>query len=384
MEVDVVVVGAGVAGLTAARELTRKGRRVVVLEARDRIGGRIHTAELGGEILDLGAAWIHGPKGNPVADQARKLKLPMVETDWDRRWFPEADAKSAAKAVARVERLFDTVRKGAVSDLLKADWRSDPLLAWAVRSEIAGEYGEDPERISLRHWQDDEEFNGGDWRFPRGYRELAQGLMSGFGVQLNRVVRRIEYGRNNVVVESTEPGDVIPARRAIVTLPLGVLQNGSVEFDPPLPESKLEAIHGLKAGVLNKLALVFEKEFWPRGTQVVSSLGSYANLVVSGRALVGLAGGQEARSPETVEEVLRRIGAPRPAAATLTRWHDDPFAFGAYSVVPPGGTSSHFDTLAEPVGPLIFAGEATSREYRGTVHGAYVSGLRAAREAGAK
>jgi polyamine oxidase len=383
MDTDFVVVGAGVAGLAAARELVRRGSKVVVLEARNRIGGRIQTATVGGEIVDLGAAWIHGIRGNPIAELARRWKLPFLETDWDCRWFPGADAHRLKMAIAKVERLFGISRKGAVSDVLHAEWRTDPLLRWAVQSEIVGDYGEEPEHISLRHWQDDEEYAGGDWRLPRGYGELVDRLADGFDIRLDCVVRRIEYGRSNVVVE-TRAGEVFAARRAIVTLPLGVLQAGSVAFDPPLPDRKLEAIRGLRAGVLNRVALVFEKEFWPRGTEVVSQFGSYANLVVSGRALVGLAGGAAARSPEPVAEVLRRLGAPRPSAVALTRWHEDPFSLGAYSGVPPGGTSAHFDTLAESVGPVLFAGEATSRGYRGTVHGAYVSGLRAAREAAEK
>jgi monoamine oxidase len=164
---------------------------------------------------------------------------------------------------------------------------------------------------------------------------------------------------------------------------LGVLKAGSVEFDPPLPKRKRAAIERLGSGVLNKLALVFEKEFWPRGTRVVSHTGAHANLIVSGRALIGLTGGADARSPvpEPEEDLLRSLKAPKPIAAVLTRWHDDPFARGAYSVVPPGASSADFDALAEPVGPLLFAGEATNRAYRGTVHGAYLSGLRAAREA---
>jgi len=101
-----------------------------------------------------------------------------------------------------------------------------------------------------------------------------------------------------------------------------------------------------------------------------------------GRTLVGLVGGDAARAPvpEAPEDLLRALGAPRPVACVATRWHDDPFALGSYSVVPVGGTSGAFDGLAEPEGRIHFAGEATSREYRGTVHGAWLSGERAARE----
>jgi monoamine oxidase len=386
MDADIVVVGAGVAGLTAARELTRKGRQVVVLEARDRIGGRIHTVKVGGETVDLGATWIHGVRGNPVAELARKWTLPHLESEWDLRWFPEADKRRAAQAIEKVERLYRVSRKGAVSDLLHDEWTTDPMLRWAVRSEIIGEHGEDPSKLSLRHWQDDEEFSGGDWRLPRGYGEFVDRLAEGLDIRRGCEVRRIECGRNSVVVETARSGTFVQARRAVITLPLGVLKAGRVRFDPPLSARKRDAIESLGVGVLNKLTLVFKKPFWPRGTGIVSHLGTYANFVVSGRALVGLAGGDAARAPvpEPVDEVLRSLGAPKPVAVAVTRWHEDPFSFGAYSVVPPGSTSAHFNALAEPEGPLVFAGEATTRGHRGTVHGAYFSGLRAAREAARK
>lgn len=385
MSTDVLVIGAGIAGLAAARELVRKGAGVVVLEARDRIGGRIETRDVGGEVVDLGATWIHGTKGNPIAALAREFSLPLVPTHWDdwkHRWFPEADRRRAQDAADEIEDLFERSKKPAVSDLLPRGWRSDPLMRWAVRSEIIGEYGEEPERLSPRHWQDDEEYDGGDWRLVRGYGELADRLARGLDIRRNCVVRRVEYGRNNVAVETTSTPP-FTARRVIVTLPLGVLKAGSVAFDPPLPASKRAAIDRLGVGVLNKAALVFDRPFWPEGTHVVSHLGAYANLVVSGRALIGLAGGDDARSPvpEPVEEVLRALGAPRPVETRITRWHDDPFARGAYTVIPPGASSDDLDVLAEPTGPVLFAGEATEWDYRGTVHGAYVSGLRAAREA---
>jgi polyamine oxidase len=385
MATDVIVVGAGIAGLAAARELVRKGATVVVLEARDRIGGRIHTETVGGEVVDLGATWIHGTRGNPVAALAREFSLPLVPTEWDdwkHRWFPETDPRRARKAADEIEDLFERSKKPTVADLLPRGWRSDPLTRWAVRSEIIGEYGEEPERLSPRHWQDDEEFDGGDWRLPRGYGELVDRLAQGLDIRRGCVVRRIESGRNSVVVETTAT-EPFMARRAIVTLPLGVLKAGSVTFDPPLPARKQGAINRLGVGVLNKLALVFEKPFWPQGTHVVSHLGAYANFVVCGRTLIGLAGGDDARSPypEPLEDLLRALGAPRPVEMRITRWHDDPFARGAYTVIPPGASSDDLDVLAEPAGPLLFAGEATEWDYRGTVHGAYLSGLRAAGEA---
>ena len=376
----VLVVGAGVAGLAAARALADRGTQAVVLEARDRVGGRVWTERLDGQPVDLGASWVYGTRGNPVFKRAREWRLPLEETDWDRLWFPGVDTDDALEAIEEVETLYDRRGPGSVADAVPRAWRGDPLLDWALRTEIAGEFGEDPDRLSLRHWRDDEEFRGGDRVFTRGYGEFVERLEDGLDIRLGQVARVIRQGRDGVAVE-TERGR-FHAERAIVTLPLGVLQSGSVAFDPPLSIRKRQAIAGLRAGAYNKLAMVFDRPFWPRGMEVVGHRGAYSILMARGRTLVGLVGGDAARAPvpEAPEDLLRALGAPRPVACVATRWHDDPFALGSYSVVPVGGTSGAFDGLAEPEGRIHFAGEATSREYRGTVHGAWLSGERAARE----
>lgn len=377
----VLVVGAGVAGLGAARALSDRGVEAVVLEARDRAGGRVRTERLDGEPVDLGASWVYGTRGNPIFKLARRWRLPLEETDWDRLWFPGVDAGRAIEAIEEVETLYGRRGPGSVADAIPRRWSGDPLLEWALRTEIAGEFGEDPERLSLRHWRDDEEFAGGDRIFPRGFGEWVERLARGLDVRLGQVARVIRQGRDGVAVE-TERGR-FHAERAIVTLPLGVLKAGSVSFDPPLPERKRHALDRIGVGAFEKLAMAFERPFWPRGTQVVGHRGAMSILMARGRTLVGLVGGDSARAavPEPPDEVLRALGAPPPVACVATRWHDDPFALGSYSVVPPGGTSEDFDALAAPAGRLHFAGEATSRAHRGTVHGAYLSGLRAAREA---
>lgn len=380
----VLVVGAGVAGLAAARALADRGVDVVVLEARDRVGGRVWTERLDGEPIDLGASWIYGTRGNPVFKKAQEWRLPLEETDWDRLWFPGADSDEALEAIEEVETLYERRGSGSVADVIPRAWRNDPLLDWALRTEIAGEFGEDPERLSLRHWRDDEEFRGGERHFARGYGEFVERLAQGLDLRLGQVARVIRRGRDGVAVE-TERGR-FHAEQAIVTLPLGVLQAGSVVFDPPLSARKHQALSSLRTGALNKLALIFERPFWPRGTEVLGHHGPYSILMARGRTLVGLVGGDAARRPlpEPVDDLLRALGAPRPVAVTATRWHDDPFARGSYSVVPVGGSSEAFDALAEPEGRLHFAGEATSRSYRGTVHGAWLSGERAARASSKK
>ncbi len=377
---DVLVIGAGVAGLAAASHLAKHGREAAVLEARDRIGGRIWTARLDGAPVDLGATWVHGMDDNPIAGLARGWGLPLEETDWDRLASPDFDPRRAIEAQKRIEKLYGRHAGESVADAVPREWRGDRLMEWALRAEITCEYGEEPHRLSLKHWRDDEDREGEDGWFPRGYGEVVDRLAEGLDVRTGHVVREIRWGTGGV--EAGTDAGTFRAGHAIVTLPLGVLKAGSVRFEPELPEPKLRAIGGLGTGVLNKLALVFERPFWGKETHVFAREGPYAYMICAGRALVGLVGGDAARGarPEDPEEIVRALGAPRPVASAATRWDEDPFALGAYAVVPPSGTSRFFDDLAESEGRLHFAGEATSRLYRGTVHGAYESGLRAADE----
>lgn len=377
---SIVIIGAGVAGLSAARGLADRGVQPIVLEGRDRIGGRIWTVHVDGNAVDLGASWIHGTRGNPIARLARGIGMSFEKTDWDRTWFPGVGAGKASKALALTTRLYRCRGLGSVAEAIPTAWFSDPMTRWALTTMIAGEYGEDPKALSLKHWRDDSDFGGGDFLVTCGYGQLVAHLAKGLDIRTGHTVRMIRQDRDRVHIETDR--DTIHADFAIVTLPLGVLKAGSVRFHPELPTRKRHAIARLGVGVLNKLALVFKERFWPKGTRVIGRHGPYSIFVAQDRTLVGLVGGGAARkpSPEVAADVLHSLRAPQPIACISTQWHDDPFSLGATSVVAPGGTSGDFDALRATVGRLFFAGEATSRAHRATVHGAYLSGQQAANE----
>jgi monoamine oxidase len=377
---SIVIIGAGVAGLSAARALADRGLQPIVLEGRERIGGRIWTVRLDRNAIDLGASWIHGTRGNPIAKLAREAHVSLKKTDWDQIRFPGVKVGKARKAMALTRRLFQCRGLGSVADAIPKIWLGDPLTRWALTTMIAGEYGEDPAALSLKHWRDDSDFGGGDFLVTCGYGELVTHLAKGSDIRTGHTAQAVRQNREGISVE-TDRGTFY-AEHVIVTLPLGVLKAGSVRFDPQLPTRKQHAIKRLGVGVLNKLVLVFEHRFWPKGTRVIGRQGPYSIFVVQGRTLVGLVGGSAARMPvpEATEDVLHSLGAPQPIACIATQWHDDPFSLGATSVVGPSGTSADFDVLRAKAGRLFFAGEATSRAHRGTVHGAYLSGQQAANE----
>lgn len=420
-EAEVIVIGAGAAGLAAARRLSDAGRRVLVLEARDRIGGRVWTnRSLGGLPLDLGASWIHGATGNPLAELVRRFKVATATTDYDELWRYNTDGSELSDADdAALDQLFErvmgqveTMRGTAKADepLLNAirraraaqnlDARRQRMLEYTIVTTIEHEYAADADMLSLLHWDQGAEQKGDDLLFPGGYDQILLPLARGLDIRLNQPVQRIEVAHDGVRIITSSAS--FQAVQAVITLPLGVLHSQAVTFDPPLPDAKRAALSRLGMGLLNKLYLRFPRAFWPTEPHMLGYLGErrgewaeWLNIrhYTDAPVLLGFNAGSPARRFEEQTDqqivdsalaVLRRIYGPRtpdPQDYLLTRWAADPYARGAYSFLLPGATPRDYDHLAAPVaGRLFFAGEATSREYAATVHGAYRSGLRAADE----
>ncbi len=400
----VVVVGAGIAGLAAARQLTDGGMAVTVLEARERIGGRIWTDSSLGVPIDLGAAWIHGTVGNPLVGLAATAEAPTVETDWDnvvvfdthhevgaaRR---EAAARDWQQVLREVEARTEDARpdaslSGALTEL--TDPR-DPLIAWHIATDIAADYAADPGELSLRWFGSEGQFDGPDMILPLGYEQLIRELAAGLTIRTGTEVTHIADDGSGVRLDTTRA--VMTADRVIVTVPLGVLKAGTIGFDPPLAATKRAAIARLGFGVLNKVVLAFTDPFWPRSPDVLGLAGADQPVPVlvngetfgAGPVLIGLRGGSAARGREAlsdnacIEELRAALDAPAPRAAMVTRWASDPYARGSYSFLAVGSSPEDQRALAEPAtGRILFAGEATDAEHFATVHGAYRSGLREA------
>lgn len=413
---DVIVIGAGIAGLAAARALVSKGLRVVVVEARDRTGGRIHTRER----FDAGAHWIHGTEGNPLTNLARSegLATYFVGGDstytggWDRIVFPGRDDDEKDRSIVAADMLFDALDAArgtadrslaeAVEAVLPALALDEPrarLARWHLQLLVREDCATDADRLSARHWDEGFEVYGyGDSILLDGFQALTDRLAVGLDIRLGTVVRRIEYGHGGVRV-ITDGGE-LRARRVVVTLPLGVLKAGHVVFDPPLPVAKQHAIERLGVGTLAKVGVTFDRVFWPAQVYVfglADGAGDGATVAVSKAAIDGtpmlvlLAGGALGRRVEALddaaardwatEQLRRTFGAvvPEPVAVCRTGWSLDPFALGSYSFIAVGSSPADLAALAEPVDDrLFFAGEATNPTQWAVAHGAYVSGLREA------
>jgi polyamine oxidase len=409
----VLVVGAGVAGLTAARGLQRRGHQVVVLEGRDRIGGRTWTVDLGGTPADLGGSWIHGPVGNPLVEVVRDAGLSWHN---DGIWGggtrivvdgagPIDGPDTATAVVARFD--FDAGEALAALggdpsygdgvtwflDDRRITGRQRTLVEYGLRCGDAGLNTAGPaDRISLAGTAGYVDLPGGNVALVGGYRSLVEFLAAGLDIRLGAVVTEIAHGPDGVVVATTSGthhGDQV-----VVTLPLGVLQSGAVAFAPTVPEIT-RRIGRLAMGNLEKVVLRFDERCWPENVRRMSFVSSHRRFTdwVDISAHSGTPTLVAFHNPTIADygadriaeamDVLRAMvpNAADPVAATATDWTNDPFARGSYSYVPVGGSPDDMRALAGRRTPqIVLAGEHTVPEYFGTVHGAYLSGRRAVDE----
>lgn len=426
-DVDIVVVGAGAAGLACARRLAEAGISTVVLEARDRVGGRVLEASNGAIAAELGAEFIHGPARETRA-LLREIGQREVEPDGDDwRRTAKGELQHSEDEFRAAVSLFKHV------DQLEADESVEQFLArytngrvdlrrvQDARAFVEGFDAADPSKASARgiafEWQ-----SGVDSQAARpigGYRAMFDYLhqtcaKAGVGFEFETIVERIEWQRGSVTVSArhgSKGSRAFHARAVIITLPIGVLRNADVHFEPALPSSKYEAFEKIEMGDVVKVALFFRSRFWEdvaggryRDAGFFRSLSAafqtyWTQLPMRQSLIISWLGGPAAtqlrRRPgrEIVTRALDEFGALFDATgraheefegAIMHDWGGDPFARGAYSYLAVGGEHARSQLAASVDGALFFAGEASAEDGQGgTVNGAFATGERAAREVAA-
>lgn len=418
----VVVVGAGVAGLAAANALTHGGVECVVVEARDRIGGRLHTLDLAGWPVDMGGSWIHHPIGNPLsefADCAGVGRRPgdpvdeLVAFDCfdDRRLSAEEWAESMSLQYEQfpeaqrplVKRLGEraSMRDAIESFICQTGLDGSPgrRARQALGAVIEAEGADRCEAQSLRWMWNELEYDGGYFGdLPNGgYGAIVNALAYRVNIGLDTEVQQVELLPSGVEVHTSSGS--IDASHVIVTVPLGVLSQGRPRFVPALPQERLQAMDSLGFGRFEKLALAFQHPFWREAGKphlvlfppdenepAVWVLGldafgggpillamvfhTSAHRVIDGGGVEWLLGMlKQALGPDI----------PTPIATASSSWAADPWSCGAYFHIRPGGSPADVDLLGEPIGGRIcFAGEHTQSTRLAYADGAFHSGIREA------
>jgi monoamine oxidase len=421
---EAIVIGAGVSGLAAARTLAEAGRRVALIEARERVGGRIHTVQaIQGDLpVELGAEFIHGLPAELI-DLVDEAGLTRFELDGDSRCVNPGRGAGRLEPCGdqhEVHQLFEELGQVQLSpdarDLSFSEFVGQRKLgveaATRATNYVEGFNAADADRISVRalaKQQAAEDAISADrlFRVVEGYERVPQYLLRRFrdaGGELLRstVVRSIDWEPGQVEV-ATDTGRVLLAKAAILTLPLGVLQSRRVTFSPQ-PVEILKAADSLVMGLAVRVVYEFDSSFWKQFASLTGVSFMFAPEATPptwwttnprpGTTLTGWIAGPKAKKlemdllPETGLETLSvMLGSTlHEVRKHLLRWHMhdwqiDPHSLGAYTYVPRGAVDAS-DQLSQPVEQtLFFAGEHTDTSgHWGTVHGALRSGYRAARQ----
>lgn len=411
-EADVVIVGAGSAGLSAAKELAKRGLSHVVVEGSHRIGGRAYSEEIApGVWFDLGCSYLHHGATNPFGPIADKLRVSLNRERADlfsHIRFHRNGIQLEGEKAARFAQYDDDCENAIAASIARGEDRAIAELV-DMENEFAPPYAnlmaainsldiDETSAADYAGFRDDDPASKQDIPVPGGYGNLVKAWGADVDVSLNCRVDRIDWSGPGVAVETVK--GTICGRAALVTVSTGILAANNIMFDPVLPDWKIEAYLGLPTGTVNKVGLHFDKDvFGPDGLgfhTTWSDAGDDAMFEASvngdNTAIVFTGGrhgswlekqGQLAGQDFALDRVADIFGndiRKQVTRSIATAWATEPWTLGSYSCARPGQAHQR-QVLAKPIDErLFFAGEATIAGAHATCHGAYLSGIRAAEE----
>ncbi len=411
-----IIVGAGIAGLSAARHLKARGLEVLVVEASSFVGGRVRSVAVGDSKVGIGATWIHQPNGNPISilcdefgldrtkfdlknlssfqqlhdktllDEASSALVRTIEDDFWEQFDPDG-AHLNESAADLISYYFDTLP----NDI--AHHRARALILNALETELCAA----AELIGARNFvAQTQPYDGGDEVIAGGYSALVDCIAAGIDLRLNWPVAHISQTFSCVDVIGVD-GNIETADYVIVTVPLGVLKANTIRFEPAPPDSIVFAVNQIGFGVFEKVVLQFKDRWWttqstPNGMHFLHDTTfrywlDISHLVLCPTLVAHIAGppaeSLSATSAMRIGDALATLhihfdDVPPPTAAFATMWKSDPWTRGGYTHLPPRVDGRLIEDLAQPFGRVVLAGEHTSRWRFGYVDGAMESGVRAA------
>ena len=406
----VIVVGAGISGLAAAKKLKDNGFNVIVLEAQSKVGGRLKTIRSLGVAFDEGASWIHGTAGNPITSLAQQAGMNTAFTDdesilaYDIGGVLHSDS-NFSDTEDKFYTVLETLKNNGSStksfetvfNELYPTFCNDRLWKFFLSTYLTFDTG-DLNMLSSLLYNEGEEFGGEERISVNGYDTIPSYLAIGLNVQLNQKVTKIDYSNTKILVSHN--GTVTEADYVLVTVPLGVLKANKIDFVPSLPNTKQNAIQKVGVNCVNKFLLTWETAFWDDEQYIcyTPDIKDKFNYFVNVKkyqstvnALMTFAYADKARQTENmtdqqiIEEIMTHLrdiygnNIPYPKNILRTKWQTNEYSYGSYSYTAVGTEMRHFDDLAEEIDDKIFfAGEHTEIDYFSTAHGAYLSGIREA------
>lgn len=423
INLPILIIGAGIAGIACAKKLQENGKKVIVLEAKSSIGGRINSKKIDSDIFDLGASWIHGIDDNPIwaITQENDIETTIFNYNNSQYFhkngtlFSEKEVQEFEFYIDKIEEMLSQTQKISALDAIKEIIFSLPYLGNSFSENylkklllsfferIANDpFATNLDLLSSNYKNYEGYFQGNEVVFPQGYYQVVKSISKNIEIKLNIDVKKIAY--NNDYVEIIDSNDnFYTGSRVVVTVPLGILKKNHIEFRPPLSSDYIHSIQEIGFGSFNKVFFELEQPLPFRLKSSVENISDFywndtdcfnildLSKIYQKPTYLMLFGGDKSNFIDnstdrevsdfifnSLQKQFDRI-PNKPKKIIVTRWGVDPYSYGSFSFPSLNHTDDLIKILHKPIRKLIFfAGEHCSLKYAGTVHGAYLSGCEVA------